>query len=75
MRRASFLSALMLIAVALVPLTAATAKKPAKVKGCDGLAATIVGTNGDDTSDGHPLATTCIVGLGGDDTISGGLRR
>ena len=72
MRRAFFLSALMLIAVALVPLTAATAKKPAKAKGCDGLAATIVGTNGDDTLMGTP-GNDVIVGLGGDDTISGGL--
>jgi Ca2+-binding RTX toxin-like protein len=70
--RAISLSALVLVAVALVPLSSALAKKPAKPKGCDGLAATIVGTNGDDSLVGTP-GNDVIVGLGGDDTITGGL--
>jgi Ca2+-binding RTX toxin-like protein len=69
MRRAVLLSLSLLIVVALVPLSPAAAKKPTS---CDGLAATVVGTNGDDTLVGTPAADV-IVGLGGDDTISGGL--
>ena len=69
MRRALLpLSAL--VAVALLPLGVATAKKP--VPTCDGQPATIVGTNGDDTLTGTP-GPDVIVGLKGDDTIRGGL--
>jgi Ca2+-binding RTX toxin-like protein len=70
-KRAILLPVLMLVAVAaLMPLASASAKKP--VPTCDGLAATAVGTKGDDVlvgTDGNDV----IVGLGGDDTISGGL--
>lgn len=70
MRRAILLSMLVLVAVALMPLASASAKKP--VPTCDGLAATIVGTNADDVLPGT-AGNDVIVGLGGDDTINGGL--
>ena len=53
-----------------LPLGAASAKKP--VPTCDGLPATIVGTNGDDILLGTP-GPDVIVGLKGDDQLSGGL--
>jgi Ca2+-binding RTX toxin-like protein len=69
-RRAILLSGLVLVAVALVPLTSASADKPTPT--CDGLTATIVGTNGDDVLPGT-IGNDVIVGLGGDDTITGDL--
>jgi Ca2+-binding RTX toxin-like protein len=68
--RRALLPLSVLVAIALLPLGPATAKKP--VPTCDGLAATIVGTNGDDVLTGTP-GPDVIVGLKGDDTIGGGL--
>ena len=70
MKRAILLSASMLACVALLRVTPASAKK--KKTECDGLPATIVGTNGDDMLDGTP-GPDVIVGLGSDDAIRGGL--
>src|SRR5687768_12842414 len=67
--RSLVLSALTALALAApVGVAAAAPKAPT----CDGLTATIVGTNGDDTLTGT-TGDDVIVGLGGDDVIVGDL--
>ena len=56
--------------LALVSFAPVAAKKPAPP--CDGQAATIVGTNGDDVLNGTAVKDV-IVGLNGNDTINGDL--
>ena len=57
------------VAVAVVSIPAAGASAPTAT--CDGIPATIVGTNGDDTLNGTP-GPDVIVGLGGNDVVHGG---
>jgi Ca2+-binding RTX toxin-like protein len=67
--RALLLPALTVVALAApVGVSSAAPKAPT----CDGLTATIVGTNADDSITGTP-GDDVISGLGGDDTIVGGL--
>ncbi|WP_412075627.1 calcium-binding protein [Streptomyces xanthophaeus] len=66
-RLAVLASAFVLLFGGLIPRQAAAS---AAVFTCNGLPATIVGTNGADTLTGTPLSDV-IVGLGGNDTISG----
>lgn len=70
MRRAILLPLSMLAVLALVSFAPASAKKPTPT--CDGQAATIVGTDGDDVIPGTP-GNDVIVGLKGNDTINGDL--
>jgi Ca2+-binding RTX toxin-like protein len=64
------IAGLPLLALAALTMTGSTSAAAAPT--CDGLVATIIGTQGDDLLNGTPNADV-IVGLGGNDVIRGGL--
>lgn len=68
MRRAILLPLSVVVLLALVPFAPVSAKKPTPT--CDGMTATIVGTDGDDVMSGT-TGNDVIVGLKGDDSING----
>jgi Ca2+-binding RTX toxin-like protein len=69
MLRLVLIVSLPVLVIAALSATATSAARPVT---CDGLEATIVGTQGDDMLDGT-AGNDVIAGLGGDDTITGGL--